>query len=157
MDAGRECEQVAVRLLAQREHSRLELLRKLRQKCDCDDAAIAHLLDKLHEMGYQDDTRYAEMFVRSSIARGLGPQRIAYDLRERGVDDSLASRMLAEAGVDWCTLATEQREKKFGRQQPADYKERARQSRFLAGRGFYRDTINAVFQRLPDDTKGGSE
>lgn len=151
MDDTRECEYAAIRLLAQREHSRYELLRKLRQRFQCSEEVLTQVLDKLQNDGYQDDERYTEIFVRSAIARGRGPQRIQYELREKGVSDTLIAATLAELEVDWQTLASEQREKKFGSLKPADYKERARQSRFLAGRGFYSDTINAVFQCLPDD------
>ncbi|EIJ36138.1 regulatory protein RecX [Thiothrix nivea] len=149
-EGAHDCEAAAVRLLAQREHSRRELAQKLRQRCECDTDSLNRLLERLQELGYLDDTRYAGMFVRSSVTRGRGPQRIAYELRDRGVDDIIAAQALAEADVDWQALAAEQREKKFGRVIPADYKERARQSRFLAGRGFYMDTIKAVFQRRPD-------
>lgn len=149
-EGARNCEIVAVRLLASREHSRKELAQKLRQRCDCDTGSLNALLDRLQDLGYLDDARYAGAFIRSSIARGRGPQRIAHDLRERGVDGATAEQALAVAEVDWQALAIEQREKKFGRENPADYKERARQSRFLAGRGFYMDTIKAVFQHRPD-------
>lgn len=150
-ERAHDCEVVAVRLLASREHSRKELVQKLRQRCDCDTDSLNALLDRLQALGYLDDARYAGMFVRSSVVRGRGPQRIAYELRDRGVDDAIAAQALAEADVDWQALAGEQREKKFGRVMPADYKERARQSRFLAGRGFYTDTIKAVFQRRPEN------
>ena len=146
MASLRECEAVAVRILAQREHSRHELAQKVRQRCECDAATLDQMLDKLQEIGYLDDSRYAAAFVRSSISRGRGSQRIGYDLREHGVDNATAAQALAEAEVDWHDLACEQRIKKFGREIPADYKERARQSRFLAGRGFYTDAIKAAFQ-----------
>ena len=146
MTSLRECEAVAVRILAQREHSRHELAQKVRQRCECDAATLDQMLDKLQEIGYLDDSRYAAAFVRSSVSRGRGPQRISYELREHGVDTAIASHALAQADVDWHELAVEQRHKKFGGEIPADYKERARQSRFLAGRGFYTDAIKAAFQ-----------
>jgi regulatory protein len=146
MASLRECEAVAVRLLAQREHSRFELAQKIRQRLECDSHTLDQVLDKLQEMGYLDDARYAAAFIRSSVSRGRGPQRISYELREHGVDIAIASHALAEADVDWHELAVEQRLKKFGGEIPADYKERARQSRFLAGRGFYTDAIKAAFQ-----------
>ncbi len=146
MASGRECEAVAVRLLAQREHSRHELAQKVRQRCECDTDQPEPSAGQVAGMGYLDDARYAAAFVRSSVSRGRGPQRIGYELREHGVDDAIASQALAEADVDWHALACEQRIKKFGREIPADYKERARQSRFLAGRGFYTDAIKAAFQ-----------
>lgn len=151
MDKLRECEVAAVRLLASREHSRQELAQKLRQRYGCSSNELAQLLDKLQEMGYLDDARYAAAFIRSSVARGRGEQRIAYELREHGVSDTIAAQALADAEVDWFALARDQRIKKFGRAIPADHKERARQSRFLAGRGFYTDSIKAAFQNHPDE------
>ncbi|MEN9501620.1 MAG: hypothetical protein RI964_905 [Pseudomonadota bacterium] len=149
MSEQRECKGVALRLLAIREHSRYELAQKLRQRCACDAESLAQLLDKLQEVGYLNDLRYAEAFSRSAIARGRGPQRIAFELSEHGVAKAIISQVLAAVDTDWCVLASEQRAKKFGREIPTEYKERARQSRFLAARGFYTDTIKAVFQRLP--------
>ena len=145
----REWEAAAVRLLAQRDHSRRELAQKLRQRFDYDTESLDLLLDRLEAIGYLDDLRYAQAFIRSSVARGRGSQRVVHDLHERGVDNSLITQALAEADIDWCELAREQRIRKFGQALPANYQERARQSRFLAGRGFSMDTIKAVFQRLP--------
>ncbi len=145
----REWEAAAVRLLAQRDHSRRELAQKLRQRFDYDTESLDFLLDRLEAIGYLDDLRYAQAFIRSSVARGRGSQRVVHDLHERGVDNSLITQALAEADIDWCELAREQRIRKFGQALPANYQERARQSRFLAGRGFSMDTIKAVFQRFP--------
>jgi regulatory protein len=139
------CESLALRLLTQREHSRQELAQKLRRLEECDAESVAVLLDKLQELGYLDDLRYAGSFVRSSVTRGHGPMKIAYGLRERGVGECIANQALAEAETDWEALAQTQRSKKFGVALPTDFKERARQSRFLAGRGFYTETIKAVF------------
>ena len=137
--------QTAIRLLAQREHSRQELARKLSRKHEISAEKLVSLLDGLEQAGYLDDRRYAEMYVRSSILRGHGPMKIGYAARDKGVDESLLREVLQSASVDWLQLAIEQREKKFGDEIPTDFKERARQSRFLAGRGFSIDTINAVF------------
>lgn len=145
----REWEAAAVRLLAQRDHSRRELAQKLRQRFDYDTESLDLLLDRLEAIGYLDDLRYAQAFIRSSVARGRGSQRVVHDLHERGVDNFLITQALAEADIDWCELAREQRIRKFGQALPANYQERARQSRFLAGRGFSMDTIKAVFQRFP--------
>ncbi|RTZ63359.1 MAG: regulatory protein RecX, partial [Aquificaceae bacterium] len=89
--------------------------------------------------------RFAEMFVRSRVARGQGEMKIRYELRQRGVKEYLIDAAVLEEGVDWLLLAKEQREKRFGREIPKDFKERARQSRFLAGRGFSGDIISGVF------------
>jgi regulatory protein len=51
---------------------------------------------------------------------------------------------MQEAEIDWFQLAKEQREKKFGLKKPEDFKEKARQMRFLFGRGFETETIRQV-------------
>ncbi len=128
-----------------REHSRQELASKITRKQALEAEVVSAVLDELEQSGYLNDQRFAEMLVRSLLARGHGPMKIAYALREKGVDEPLATAALQTAAVDWLELARFQREKKFGDEIPEDFKERARQSRFLAGRGFYIDTINAVF------------
>lgn len=136
---------LAIRLLSQREHACAELLSKISKRIDLTQAELDQILKQLQALGYIEDARYIDTMVRSAIARGRGPMKIQYDLRQKGVDDALVSAALDEADIDWVSLAAEQRQKKFGDQIPKDFKERARQSRFLAGRGFYLDSINAVF------------
>ena len=141
--------QQAIRLLAQREHSRHELATKISRKQDeLTTDELNALLDELEQSGYQDDQRFTEMFVRSSIERGHGPMKISYALRDKGIDETLAREVLDSADIDWLEQARYQREKKFGEEIPVDFKERARQSRFLAGRGYFMDTINAIFNTV---------
>lgn len=136
----------AIRLLSQREHSRKELFTKISRKQDELTAdELNTLLDELEQSGYLDEQRFAEMFIRSSIGRGHGPMKISYALRDKGVDETLVRELLDEADTDWLEQARYQRERKFGEEIPTDFKERARQSRFLAGRGYFMDTINATF------------
>ncbi|PIE02326.1 MAG: RecX family transcriptional regulator [Thiothrix nivea] len=144
-DERRLAQQQAIRLLAQREYSRQELGTRISRKHALNDSELNDLLDELEQSGYLDDQRYAEMFVRSSVLRGQGPLKIAYALRDKGVAEALARAALDDAGTDWLEQARYQRKKKFGEAIPANFKERARQSRFLAGRGFSIDIINAVF------------
>ncbi len=139
------CYQTAIGLLARREHSRLELMNKIRRKPFSEDVDLASLCDHLEDSNYLSEQRFAEMFVRSRVSRGQGKVKIHYELRQRGVDDVLIESALLEADVDWLMLAKEQREKRFGVEKPKDYKEKSRQSRFLAGRGFSGEIISLVF------------
>ncbi len=139
------CENIALRLLAQRDHACHELAQKLRRYAECDSEGISQVIARMQALGYLDDNRFAESFVRASVARGRGPMKIAYELRERGVGEGVITNALEQTETDWCALAQSQREKKFGVELPTNFKERARQSRFLAGRGFYTETIKAVF------------
>nr|HPQ94643.1 regulatory protein RecX [Thiolinea sp.] len=85
------------------------------------------------------------MVLRSALAKGQGPVKITHALREKGVSNECIRALMDACETDWLALARSQRERRFGADIPGDFKERARQSRFLAGRGFYVDTINAVF------------
>lgn len=141
------CLQSAIHMLSRREHSRRELENKLGNKPCAESIDLNALLDELENSGYLSDQRFSEMFVRYRISRGQGPQKIQYELSQRGVMPSLVEESMQLADVDWFELAKEQREKRFGVEFPKDYKEQAKQSRFLAGRGFFSDTIHMIFNR----------
>ena len=130
-------------LLARREHSRLELERKLAAR-DYEPELIGETLDQLGRENLQSDERFAESFVQARAARGQGPVRIRMELAERGVTG--ADAYLREAGLDWAALARETRIKRFGKAVPGDFKEKARQMRFLQYRGFSHDQITAALE-----------
>lgn len=135
----------ALRLLAGREHSRLELSRKLhRAGFDEDERHTA--LQQLETLGLQSDARFAESFVRARSQRGYGEVRIRMELQERGVTDELVTDSLNEAGIDWFALAREVRCKRFGEQEPENFKDRAKQQRFLQYRGFTHEQITESFK-----------
>ena len=62
--------------------------------------------------------------------------RIRMELEQRGVAGSLIDQALDASDVDWGEPAAEVRRKRFGPGLPTDFRERARQSRFLQYRGF---------------------
>jgi regulatory protein len=134
----------ALRLLARREHSELELRHKLKGRNfagNIVDTVIMQLVDE----GLLSDHRFAEVYIRGRFERGYGPLRIRAELRERGVSGDSAEQLLAGLSRFWVESAGRQRSKRFGRQFPGDYRERARQMRFLQQRGFSSDQIQAVF------------
>jgi len=138
-----EARKKAMDYLARREHGRSELLEKVTRfgfDADVADDAVAQLV----EDGLQSDVRFADAFVRSRINQGKGPAKIRADLREKGVNDGVAEDGIREAEQDWYALAVEVRLKKFGAERPEDFKEKARQMRFLQSRGFDQDQIQAA-------------
>ncbi len=130
-------------LLARREHSRLELARKLHARAYTPEIA-AEVLDALEEEGLLEESRFVESFVRSRVGKGQGPARIRAELLQRGVDDALIQTGLGEADCDWISLAVAARRKRFGADSPSDFAERARQARFLQSRGFDGGQIQAA-------------
>lgn len=135
----------AMNLLARREHSIAELVRKLSTDFDHDD--IIMVINKLTKANLQSDQRFAENYLRYRSQRGFGYQKIRQELKERGVDTELISDALAESDIDWFTLAAGVRCKRFGEQQPVDYKDRAKQQRFLQYRGFTHEHITESFDK----------
>lgn len=133
----------ALDLLARREHGRAELRRKLEAR-GFEAADVAAVVETLEAEGLLSEARYAESYVRSRTARGVGPVRLAMELSTQGVDDAEIRGALGQVEVNWEELARAARIKRFGPAVPNDPKERARQSRFLQRRGFSAEQIRAA-------------
>lgn len=133
--AAREARKKAMDFLARREHGRGELLDKL-LRAGIDRAIAVEAVGRLAEEGLQDDRRYVEAFLQSRIRQGKGPVRIRLELEGKGIAPELVDDGFAECGEDWVALARSVREKKFGAETPAGYREKAKQMRFLQYRGF---------------------
>lgn len=133
----------ALDLLARREHSAAELRAKLVAR-DFDADGITVTIDALVREGLLSDERFTAAFVISRVRKGQGPIRIRGELKQRGVADELIAIHLERADVDWVQLARSVWERKYSSTQPAGYRERARQSRFLQHRGFSGEQIRAA-------------
>ena len=125
-------------LLASREHSAGELRSKLKKKYPEGEMHLDAVLERLQEVGLQNDKRFAEMFVRYKANKGQGPAKIRHQLRAKSVDGAVISAALSDSKYDWSELAKTVSEKKFGGSvgEPLSPKDRARRQRFLQGRGF---------------------
>jgi regulatory protein len=122
------------------------LTRKLRAK-GYDPDLIEALIEQLGQEGLQSDTRYADSYLYSRTQKGYGPVRLRQELKERGVDDTTIENSLENLEIDWTERLTEVRKKKFGETIPKDYKEQAKESRFLQYRGFTSEQIQKLYQR----------
>ncbi|MCT6986032.1 regulatory protein RecX, partial [Salmonella enterica] len=74
----------AMDLLARREHGRVELTRKLRQR-GASAEMIDTALDRLTEEGLLSEARYLESFVSYRARSRYGPARIREELSQRGL------------------------------------------------------------------------
>jgi len=125
-------------MLVRREHSKLELYKKLQLKGFSDDI-INSSISKLVQQNQQSDERFAEDFIQMRYNQGKGPVKIALELKMRGINAFDLS------AFDWFELAKEIRQKKFGDSSSLEYKDLAKQKRFLQSRGFSLDQINQAF------------
>lgn len=90
----------AMDLLARREHGRVELTRKLRQR-GAQPEMIDIELDRLTEEGLLSESRYLESFVSYRARSGYGPLRIREELSQRGLQRADIELALRESGFDW--------------------------------------------------------
>jgi len=97
---------------------------------------IETVLDRLVEVQLQSDQRFAPLFVRSRALKGYGPVRIAMELRQKGVSETLVRQALQQSELDWFESAARQCRKRFGDQPATDRAEQAKRWRFLQYRGF---------------------
>ncbi|WP_295641470.1 regulatory protein RecX [uncultured Methylibium sp.] len=148
----------ALACIAQREHSRVELRRKLlahvdKQRRQADDAsdiaphhdlppeqAVDELLDWLVAKDLLSTPRFVETRIQVRASR-FGNLRIRHELAQHGVELDVAAAAdlkrseVARARVVWA--------KRFGAV-AADAAGRAKQMRFLAARGFSTEVVRRV-------------
>lgn len=139
-----EVREAALRLLARREHSRFELIRKLLRR-GWDDSDVVPVVDELAADNLQSDERYAESYVRQRVAKAYGPIRIRAELSERGLDRAEITRALEAESPDWFAIAADWYERRYGPDVPTDLKEKSRRQQALARRGFAHEHIRELF------------
>ncbi len=127
-----------MRFLARREHSRAELHAKLLPHAQ-EGEDVDAVLDELEKRNWLSDARAAEQMVSIKRSR-FGAQRIAHELRQKGIAENLISSALPRLKETEFEAAREVWQKRFGTP-PKDQKEKAKQVRFLQSRGFALDVV----------------
>jgi len=144
-----ELQQVAIRLLARREHSRLELFNKLQNYTE-QLALIEQLLDYCCEHDYLSNQRYTDSYLRLRSAKGFGLKRIWQELKEKGITQQQLQSALVNEPQDWFALALKTYQKKYSRALPRDYlacqKESNKRYQFMLYRGFNREQIQYAIE-----------
>ena len=139
-----ELRQTAIRLLARREHTRVELARKLSGLGTQEE--VATVLADMASSQLQSDNRTAENYLRSNASR-LGASRLRHTLKTRGVAPEMIEEQLAQADLpDEIERARAAWSRKFSAA-PSNPKEWARQARFLQSRGFPGDIVRRLLKQ----------
>ena len=142
----------ALRYLARREYSRLELERKLSaHDCSLTPAILADVLDKLECEGVLSTERAAEQIIRSSRAR-FGSRRIIHALKEKGIDAACIQEALPSLKETEQDAAFAVWQKKFAKS-PESKEEWGKQMRFMMNRGFSIDVIRHVLSRACEENE----
>lgn len=142
----------ALRYLAAREHSRAELERKLAPHLPeggDGPAELARVLDELTARGFISAARVAESVLHRRAGR-LGSARVLHELRAKGLPADVLADATEQLRATELARARQVWQARFG-QPPRDAAERARQMRFLAGRGFAGDVVRRALGAADDE------
>jgi regulatory protein len=137
--------QECLRLLTRREHSRLEIAQKLASK-GFNEKLAAAVLNELTQKNWQDDKRFAEGYARQRQRKGFGPQRIAYELQQKGIKTEAISAITHNPEQDWLEQLEIVCRKKYPNPGEMSLEERGKCFRFLLQRGFSGDMIQTCFK-----------
>jgi len=138
----------ALRYLSMREHSRLELGRKLSRYAEEGDD-IEALLDLLEKNNWLSQERFSEALIHRRSAR-YGNSRIVAELQSHGVNGEALQELksgLADSETERCL---EVWSRKFGTV-AADPQARNKQMRFLLQRGFSQRAVQKALKGAPED------
>lgn len=140
--------------VARRERSARDLERKLTQHGYArEDSAQA--LQRLQQLDFQNDKRFAGALLRTRIGQGYGPRRIAAELRVHGLDEVAIGAEFAAEAPDWLALARNLFRRRFGAKPAEDRAEMAKRAAFLLRRGFDAATVRILARA--DDVDDSAE
>lgn len=136
----------ALRYLSMREHSRIELQRKLAPHAQEGDDLDA-VLGWLETNNYLSQVRFAESLIRRRSVR-FGNSRILMELQSHGIDKSALGELKDDL-LEEDSRAADALARKYARP-PADAIERSKYMRFLQQRGFSQRSIKVALARLTE-------
>lgn len=131
----------ALRLLAQREHSRLELERKLASHV-AEGEDLAAVLDELESKDFINPGRVAQSVAYRRGSK-LGTARVIQEMRSKGLDDDTVRAATLELRANEWQRAHAIWRQRFGAP-AATPQEKLKQMRFLASRGFSGEVVRKV-------------
>jgi regulatory protein len=138
----------ALRFLSMREHSRLELGRKLSKYAEEGDDVDA-LLDFLEKNNWLSQERFSESLNHRREAR-YGNSRIVAELQSHGVAGEALQELKAGLADSEVARCCDVWRRKFG-DVATDAAARSKQMRFLMQRGFSQKAVRAAIKGLDDD------
>lgn len=146
------CKQKAFNLLSRRSHSAKELRLKLKAK-DFRESVIQKTVNHLQEKSYLDDSQFAELFIRDRLKRKYGFNRIKRELFEKGIESTIITHYELLYSQDKFNLENAEilavkKIKEIKRKENDRFKIRMKLGNYLYRRGFSKDIINKVADKL---------
>lgn len=140
----------AARFLSYRPRSSQEIRRHLSDK-EFTPETIDAALERLRALGYLDDVAFCRFWVENRTAfKPLGKRALRYELRQKGIADSIITEVLGEQ--DDRELAYQAAQPRINRLRGSSKAEfRKKLSDFLARRGFAFDVCREVIEQLAEE------
>ena len=133
----------ALASLCMREHSIKEITDKLTRK-EYQQDSIEIVIKECLKDNYLNDERFAEIFGRSRAKKGFGPNKIAMELKQKGISSSLIQKSLCQDELDFDEVVKGIYFKKFKGLKIKDFKDKAKRQNYLYQRGFSMELIKVV-------------
>lgn len=136
---------ICLRLLARREHSQKELQNKLIER-GFEISDINAVIQELATKGLQSEQRFAESYARMRFNKGIGSLKVAYELKQRGINNFDLQAVITENFGDEQTLISQVYQKKYAGEDKISIKEKLKRQRFLQQRGFSYELISGLLK-----------
>jgi regulatory protein len=148
--------ETAARFLAYRPRSVAEVRRNLVEK-DTPDEVIDAALQRLHDMRYLDDHAFATFWVENrSQFKPLSPRALRYELRQKGVADTIISEVLSSVNPHESAYRAAESHARRLRGNSKDVF-RHKLDVFLQRRGFSHQAAREVIEQLIEDLEAADE
>lgn len=151
-DSCKACYQKALQLLARRDHSCAELMRKLRSR-GFGTPEIEPVIRECRRLGYLSDSRFAEVYISQLQRKGYGINTIKHKLFAKGIGQAVVQDKLTPFGSDdaqleLCRRVLAKKMKPLAGENPSRA-QTPKLHRYLLNRGFsghiIRQAIDEIF------------
>lgn len=133
----------ALASLCMREHSIKEITDKLTRK-EYQQDSIEIVIKECLQDNYLNEQRFAEIFWRSRARKGFGPNKIAMELKQKGISTSMIEESSHQEELDFDEVIKNTYFKKFKGLKIVDFKDKAKRQNYLYQRGFPIELIKIV-------------
>lgn len=144
MNKYSEIKNKAIYFLSRREYSKQELIERLKKYNDFPHDLISQVIDELIKKDYLSDLRFQEQCVNMLLKKGCGPNKIIYELKQKGIDISKGYKIFEDLDIEWQEHALSHAFKKYGQKSIKDLNHLAKIQRHLFSKGFDTDSIYYV-------------
>lgn len=150
-EPDKKCYKAALRLLTSRDHGRVELEQKLKQR-GFGTQDIKLTINECIRLNYLDDKRFSLTFLQQLVRKGYGPKQIQQRLSSKGISDAMIEEVLSHnfpesVQVETCRITANK--KLSSAAFVAESGElNVRLYRFLYGRGFNPEIIQQVLDQI---------